>query len=56
LTLRITKQYLRRIKSARNFLYDKKIKRFSDLSEEEKDLIYYPKLSILGIHEFIKIK
>lgn len=52
----MTKQYIRRIKSGRNYLYDKKIKRFEDLSEKEKDLIFYPKLSILLIHEFLKKK
>ena len=53
LSLRVTKQYIRRIKSGRNFLYDKTIKRFEDLKEEEKNVIFYPKLSIVLVNEFV---
>jgi hypothetical protein len=54
LSIRLTKYYIRRIKSGRNFIYDKNIKKFSDLTEDEKNLIYFPKLSVLGIHEIFE--
>jgi hypothetical protein len=47
---------MRRLKSERNYIYDKKLKKFSELSEEEKEMIFYPRLSILGIHEFVESK
>lgn len=53
LSIRVTKQYIRRLKSGRNFVYDKKIKKFEDLKEEEKNVIFYPKFSIVLINEFV---
>jgi hypothetical protein len=45
---------MRRLKSGRNFIYDKNLRNFSDLSNEEKEIIFYRRLSILGIHEFVE--
>jgi hypothetical protein len=54
LSIRLTRHYIRRIKSGKNFLYDKKIKKFSILTDEEKKIIFYPNLSVLGLKEFLK--
>jgi hypothetical protein len=35
---------MRRLKSGRNFIYDKNLRNFSDLSNEEKEMIFYPRL------------
>ena len=43
---------MRRAKSARNYIYDKSIRKFSDLTEEEKGVIFYPRFSIFNLAEY----
>jgi hypothetical protein len=47
---------MRRLKSGRNFIYDKNLRNFSDLSNEEKEIIFYRRLSIFRYHELLNLK
>ena len=44
LSTHLTQYYIRRAKSPRNFIYDKELRPFERLSDEEKDLIFYPRM------------
>lgn len=52
--LRTTQVYQERVRDPKNYIFAKEVKRFEDLTESEKDLIFYPKLSIMRLVDYAK--
>ena len=53
---RLTQEYINRIRSSKNYKYAKDSKSFEELSEEEKLVIFSPRLSIMNIIELLNHK
>ena len=54
ISIRLTQMYMRRIKQSKNYKYSKELRPFESLSHKEKMVIFFPKISLANVIEFLK--